>query len=252
MQEKGINPAVKSYRSDLDLAPIETVHPVFTTENMSTCFFHFAQAYWRKIQRLGLVDLYVSNEQYSVLLISFTALAFVPTERVPDSFKYLSDSVPEDVPTAIHDFVEYIADTYVGHEIYETAEKEGAGLVLRIRRTPRWKGPIFPAKLWSVYDRVLNDEPRTTNMLEGWHRRFSTVVAKHHPNIYYFIGCLRAEQARTETVISKLVMGEAPRKIRKIKKEKNVRIKKIVQDFQDREMNDYLRDLAYNIKYNVA
>ena len=77
-------------------------------------------------------------------------------------------------------------------------------------------------------------------------------MAKHHQNIYDFIGCLRAEQARTETVISKLVMGEAPRKIRKIEKEKNVRIKKIVQEFQDREMNDYLKGLAYNIKYNVA
>ena len=47
-------------------------------------------------------------------------------------------------------------------------------------------------------------------------------------------------------------MGEAPRKIRKIEKEKNGRIKKIVQEFQDREMNDYVRGLAYNIKYNVA
>ena len=64
--------------------------------------------------------------------------------------------------------------------------------------------------------------------------------------------CLIAEHARTETVISKLVMGEDPSKIRKIEKEKNVKIKKIVQEFQDREMNDYLRGLAYNIKYNVA
>ena len=77
-------------------------------------------------------------------------------------------------------------------------------------------------------------------------------MVKHHPNIYDFIGCLRAEQARTETVISKLVLGEASRKIRKIEKEKNVRIKKIVQGFQDREINNYLRGLAYNIKYNVA
>ena len=140
----------------------------------------------------------------------------------------------------------------MGHDIYETAENEGAGLVLRIKRTPRWKELIFSPKLWSVYDRVLSDEPRTANMLEGWHRRFSTVVAKHHPNICDFIGCPRAKQARTETVISELVMGEAPRKIRKIEKEKNVRIKKIVQEFQDREMNEYLRGLAYNITYNVA
>ena len=86
---------------------------------------------------------------------------------------------------------------------------EGEGILLRIVRTPRWKEPMFPPKLWSLYDRLLNDEPRTTNMHEGWHRRFSTVVAKHNPNIYDFIGCLWAEQGRTETVISNLVMGEA-------------------------------------------
>ena len=78
-------------------------------------------------------------------------------------------------------------------------------------RRPRWKEPKFAPRLWSVYERVLNDEPQTTNMLEGWHRRFSTVVAKHHPNIYDFIGCLRAEQARKEMVVSKLIIGETPK-----------------------------------------
>ena len=76
-------------------------------------------------------------------------------------------------------------------------------------------------------------------------------MAKYHLNIYNFIRCLRAEQARTETVISKLVMGEASKKMRKIENEDNVRIKKIVQEFQDREINDYLGGLAYNIKYSL-
>ena len=35
--------------------------------------------------------------------------------------------------------------------------------------------------------------------------------------------------------------------MRKTEKQKNVRIKNIVQEFQDREMNDYQRSLAYNI-----
>ena len=82
---------------------------------------------------------------------------------------------------------------------------DGERLVLRIRRQLRWQNPKFPPRLWSVYERVLNDEPRTTNMLEGWHRRFSSIVAKHHPNIYDFIGCLRSEQFRTETQVNKLV-----------------------------------------------
>ena len=64
-------------------------------------------------------------------------------------------------------------------------------------------------------------------MLEGWHRRFSTVVAKHHPNIYDFISCLRAEQTRTETDISKLDMGEVPKAPGMMEKSKNERIKNV-------------------------
>ena len=57
----------------------------------------------------------------------------------------------------------------------------------------RYQDGRFSPKLQSVYERVLNDVPRATNLLEGWHRSFSTIVAKHHPNIYDFISCLRAE-----------------------------------------------------------
>ena len=54
MQEKGVNPAVKSYRSDLELAPIETVLPVFTPENISTCFSILPKHTGEKIKDLAL------------------------------------------------------------------------------------------------------------------------------------------------------------------------------------------------------
>ena len=169
-----------------------------------------------------------------------------------DYFRLLSGTVPEDTPPSVVEFVEYMADTYVGREVYETTESnENQDLVIRIRRTPRWKKPKFAPKLWSVYERVLNDEPRTTNILEGWHRRFGTLVARHHPNIYDFIGCLRSEQARTDTVISKLLMGEPPAKMRKVEKAKTLRLMNIVARFEEREPIEYLRGIAYNVKYNV-
>ena len=165
----------------------------------------------------------MNNTVYS--LRSFTALAFVPEDKVVEFFKHLSDSVPQDAPTWVHEFIDYIAETYVGHEVYERTENQGEGLVHSFRRVPRWKDPKFSPKLWYICKRVLNDEPRTTNMLEGWHRRFSTVVAKHYPNMCNFISCLRAEQARTETVTSKLVISELPKVPRKMEKSKNERIK---------------------------
>ena len=65
----------------------------------------------------------------------------------PQYFKYWSDSVPEDAPTTIHDFIKYIADTCVGHEISETAENEGAGLVLMIKENTRVEGTNLPSKI---------------------------------------------------------------------------------------------------------
>ena len=89
----------------------------------------------------------------------------------------MCNSLPEDAPVQVHEFVDYIADTYVGPEVYERAENQN-DLVLRLRRAPRWKEPKFSPTMWSVYERVLNDEPRTTNMLERWHRRIGTVIAR--------------------------------------------------------------------------
>ena len=44
---------------------------------------------------------------------------------------------------------------------------ENAGeLVFTIRRNQRWREPKFSPRMWLVYERVVNDEPRTTNMLE--------------------------------------------------------------------------------------
>ena len=251
MLEKGTKTTPKSCRSDLETVPSEAILSVFTPENVSICFFHLAQAHWRKIQNLGLMELYISNEQYSLLFRSFTALAFVPEDKVVEFFKHLSDSVPQNAPIGVHEFIDNIAETYVGHEVYERAKNQGEGLNGQAQEGTKMEGSkVFPKTVVCLW-KVLNDEPRTTNKLEGWHRRFSTVVAKHHPYLYDFISCLRAEQARSETVISKIFMCEVPEATRKMERSKNERIKKAEQ-FQQREMDEYLRDLPYNIKYNVT
>ena len=126
------------------------------------------------------MELYTSNEDYSLLLRCFTALPFVPEARIIKYFNLLCEPVPKDAPTGITEFIDYVAEIYIGQEVYERID-DGAndGLVLRIRRQLTWKRPKFSPKLWSVHVTVLNDKPRTTNVLERWHRRFSTIVTKH-------------------------------------------------------------------------
>ena len=82
-------------------------------------------------------------------------------------------------------------------------------------------------------------------------QKISTIVAKSHPNIYDFIGCLRSEQARTDTVMSKLLMGETPKNVNRYEKSKTQRIRNIVHQFERRLPLDYVRGIAHNIKYDV-
>lgn len=41
----------------------------------------------------------------------------------------------------------------------------------------------FNPNLWNVYERVLNDIPRTTNSAEGWHKNLNSVTSVKTPNI---------------------------------------------------------------------
>ena len=121
MAQREIHPRIQGYRSDLEVAPITTIS-MFTPESVATCFFHLAQAQWRKIQSLGLTDLYRENEEYSIFLRCFTAIAFVPEANVVvEYFNHLSASVPEDAPAGVLSFIEYIADIYVWREVQERA-----------------------------------------------------------------------------------------------------------------------------------
>ncbi|XP_053374025.1 uncharacterized protein LOC123541908 [Mercenaria mercenaria] len=109
--------------------------------------------------------------------------------------------------------------------------------------------PMFPPQLWNVNSRTLSDEPRTNNHLEGWHRRFKSIVDKFHPNIYEFIDTLQGEHARTEMVIQQLIGDGALQEARPKIKKMNEKLQRVVQDFGKRSSEEFLRGIAYNIRY---
>jgi hypothetical protein len=79
----------------------------------------------------------------------------------------------------------------------------------------RFRQPLFPTEVWNVRQRVLKDEPKSTNSLEAWHRRFGIIVGKSHPNIFEFISKLKTEQSYTECRVDKLYAGDDPLKVKK-------------------------------------
>ncbi|KAG0436960.1 hypothetical protein DMUE_3950 [Dictyocoela muelleri] len=65
---------------------------------------------------------------------------------------------------------------------------------------------VFSVHFWYIYDRVLNKIPKTTNVLEGWHRSLNNNFQIAHPNIYEFGIELKKRHAIVENKINQLFL----------------------------------------------
>ena len=245
MESLGMSIELQTFRSDFETAAYSSMRSLFPGLGVECCFFHFGQANWRKISELGLRTKYVEDLDFSLKVRMFTALAFVPPDIVRHAFQEIKSLLPPEA----EDFAMYFERTYIGQY---SASDVGTDELRPLRLT--WREPPFPPSIWSVYDRTLGSEPRTTNFLEGWHRRISSILGQTHPNIWKFLEFLKGEQSNTEARKQALLRGETVSKksSKAIGREK--RLKKVVSEFQLRTNNghtciEYLEGLAHNVIY---
>ena len=224
-----IDTCCRVWRCDFEQAVIRSCDT-----DVELCFFHFCQAHWRKLQALGLGDLYSSDLEFALRCRMYTALAFMPPEAIEDAFDELHQTAPRELVL----FGNYFQDTYVGK------------LAPSNRRGDRKRSkPLFPPEQWSVYERTATNEPRTTNSLEGWHARFSQIIGKSHPNVYEFITRLKEEQVHTEFCIEQHLSGVPPPTSRANVIRNNKRLAKVVSEYGRLLTCEYLRSIAHNIRY---
>ena len=113
-----------------------------------------------------------------------------------------------------------------------------------------FKQPLYDKEIWNVRERVAADEPKTTNSLEAWHRRFQIIIGKSHPNIYEFITKLKAEQSYTDFRLDKIYAGEDPVKIKRKTITQTQRLKNIVMKYENYpDVLEYLRGCARNFEF---
>lgn len=182
MESIGMDIDIQVFRSDFETAAFNSMRRVFPNINVECCFFHFGQANWRKIIELGLRTKYTDDLDFSLKVRMFTALAFVPAEKVRCAFNEIREILPDEA----EEFGSYFERTYIG--TFSNRDTGTAALALT------WRDPPFPPAMWSVYERTLENEPRTTNFLEGWHRRIQSILGHAHPNIWKFLQFLQGEQ----------------------------------------------------------
>ena len=213
-----LNLSPSKFLGDFELAIKQAVDLCFPLADFKGCYFHFSQALMRKFQALGLRVAYRSDEEAKQFLRTTAALAFVPIRFVRLAWQGIKASAPTHLPR-IEEFVEYFEST--------------------------WLVGNFPVQMWNVYE---NEDYRTNNHLEGWHKRLKCLVGKSHPNIYEFVEVMKKEQTATEVLMLQLSAGASAPK----RSAKSITMDKKIKELKDRfeknsvSLEEYLHGVSHH------
>lgn len=151
---------------DFEVAIHNAVAEMWPESNVIGCRFHLCQAWYRKIQSLGLVNDYNRETNIGKHLKHFFGLQFLNPHEVGDCFAELFDC--GDGNSKVVEFQDYLVDNYIG----ETA--------------------LFPPHIWAC---LSSSMARTTNNCESFHSKFNQNFYSSHPNLYDFLEILKNFQA---------------------------------------------------------
>jgi hypothetical protein len=228
--EPSLEPTV--LMTDFEMAAINSAKTAFPDIQTKGCYFHLGQSLWRKVQDLGLREIYLNNVEVRIATKMLLALAFIQPARVPEVFVQISD----DAPAELNEVYSYFEDTYIGR-----------------RRGRRRLAPLFSIEMWNMHERQENGLARTNNSLEGWHRAFQGSVSFSHPTLWKLVNLLDKEIGYQRARVAQIRTGNDVDQHRREYVEVNRRITRLFESWKRREMTDveFLRGISHNIEVNV-
>ena len=199
------------FLTDFEKALLQSISINFPAATVKGCFYHFAQAIWRKVQLSGLQISYQEEEEFRKFFRKVISLALVPPRYLRLGWAGLKAGAPADDRVA--QFKHYFEETWLnGH--YHISE-------------------------WCVWG---DDGPRTNNHVEGWHDKINRPAGKSHPNIYELVELFKAEQAVTEVTLRQLEAGGVVAPTRRVFRLKEKRLRTIQEKFANNEytLDEYI------------
>ena len=174
---------------DYELANINALKEIFTNITIWGCLFHLCQNVYKKIVELGFKVQYSNDNAFRELIGCFPALSALPEEDIVEVFEALIDEdVDEKLPV---EFVSYFENNYVGQK----------------RRNRRVQAP-FAMSFWNIKDRVLNNQPRTNNAIEGFHSNLSHHITNSHPSLWKMIDGLKVAEKKARKKLVEYDRGD--------------------------------------------
>uniref|UniRef100_A0A8D8LA82 MULE transposase domain-containing protein n=2 Tax=Cacopsylla melanoneura TaxID=428564 RepID=A0A8D8LA82_9HEMI len=166
----------KNIYIDYELSIHTAALSVWPSVVLKGCRFHLGQAWYRKIQNLGLSLEYQSkSSEVGNYLKLFFGLPFLPPEEVGDCFTMEIMAIqPTGIP-AVESFTDYILNNYI------------------------LDSSRFPPMIWAEFSENIS---RTTNACESFHSKLNNMFYKTRPNIYVLLEALNEVQTMTTVKIN--------------------------------------------------
>lgn len=224
-----------SVMTDYETALYSAFQSAFPGVRIRGCFYHFGQCFWRRIQQEPDIQAKYRDDtdpDFQIHLKTLMSLAFVPVPDVIETFmELLETSFFKDNENLLSPLVNYFEDTWIGRP-----NRRGTGR----------SAPLFPLDMWNQYQGTLEKLPKTNNYIEGWHKKFSSLLDCHHPNIWKFLDKIKESQSLTEMTQTQLTAGRLPRIGQKTYRDTAERIIRIIDDYGNKPIWFYLKGLAFN------
>ena len=197
-----LNP--KSVVADYEKAIHNAARYVWPDCQILGCRFHLTQAWWRKIQQLGLTSEYKNkNSEIGQWLGYCFGLLFLNPETVSDFFVFeLCAFQPQN--EKLQKFADYLVDNYISEEAH------------------------FPPEMWASNSAALN---LTTNACESFHSRLNNSFYQSHPSLFVFVDTLLTIQ--TEIYVKINSIGEPYKYQNAYSKQRQMYLNKHISNFQN-------------------
>ncbi|CAN8008863.1 unnamed protein product [Ixodes pacificus] len=160
---------------NFEMAAMNAIRRTFPATVLKGCLFHFSQYLYGKMQNAQLQTRYAEDPGFSLKMRILFALAFLPDHQIRAAYVAIKPLMPHEATKVL----KHLEKNFI------------LGKLLTLGPMNMRMPPLFSPQVWSVADLVDAGQPRSTNHVEAWHRRFKTVVGVIHSGVFRLAYALR-------------------------------------------------------------
>lgn len=158
---------------DFEAAAWQALSLVYPAASLHGCFFHFCQAVFRRIQAVGLQQVYCTDAPTRLACRMLLSVPCLPPGEMEEGVRVSLQNIAEQ---RVNDLGDYVRDTWL--------------------RNPVWT----PASI-SVFRRSV----RTNNAVEGWHSQLNQRAQRPNLNFYLLLELLATEADRVGRTLNNMM-----------------------------------------------